>query len=61
MRNIPSKNDRGSERAAGVLRLNEDREYNSREEGEEERRGSLLQTKFIKEPERRLYYYVDRK
>lgn len=54
------KNDRANGSISG---LNKDREHDSREEAEEdkERRRLLLETKFIKDPERRLYYYVDRK
>lgn len=32
-----------------------------KEDEREEKRRSLLQTKFIKDPERRFYYYIERK
>lgn len=42
---------------------NNDKEANEekKEEDVEQNQKSLLQTKFIKDPERRLYYYVERK
>lgn len=36
-------------------------EMDENEKDAEEKRRSLLQTKFIKNPERRLYYYIERK
>ncbi|XP_067203914.1 myosin-2 heavy chain-like [Linepithema humile] len=66
LQNIPPnrvRNDQANERTGSILRLNKNPEHNSGEEREEdkEKRRLLLQSKFIKDPERRLYYYVDRK
>lgn len=66
LQNIPPnrvKNDQVNESTGSILRLNKNREHNSREEreGDKERSRSSLQTKFIKNPEQRLYYYADRK
>lgn len=41
--------------------INSEKENEGEEDGNAEERQRLLQAKFIKDPERRLYYYVERK
>lgn len=40
---------------------NNSKEANEKKEDVEQKQKPLLQTKFIKDPEHRLYYYIERK
>lgn len=60
------RNGQTNERTESESNINEDWNKRSEEADEkdkdaEETRRSLLQTKFIKNPERRLYYYIEHK
>lgn len=72
MQNIPSNRERGrvkkrtgseSTRITENWKdLNNGKETNDDDKGDaKQKRKPLLQAKFIKDPERRLYYYVERK
>lgn len=71
MQNIPpnQEKNRASERAVSESNgVTQDwKKGNNKEANEEEKKRDagqerkLLQTKFIKDPERRLYYYIERK
>lgn len=67
MRNIPPNRERNranerTESESNRVAVNWKEQNNNEEEKDvEEKRKPLLQTKFIKDPERRLYYYIERK
>jgi len=70
MQNIPprkrsqanAKTESKSNRMTENWKENNDKKTNKEEEeAVEQKQKPLLQAKFIKDPERRLYYYVERK
>lgn len=72
MQNIPPNqeknrtNERTASESNGVThgwrkRNNKETSEEEKKKDVEQKRKPLLQTKFIKDPERRLYYYIERK